>query len=72
MDPRLICVSTIARTVGRLLRVHFDGWEDDYDQWMDCDSVDIYPGNEKATVWLLIQALLENRTRLEFGQSKVV
>ena len=44
MDPRLICVSTISRTVGRLLRVHFDGWEDDYDQWMDCDSVDIYPG----------------------------
>ena len=19
------------------------GWEDDYDQWMDCESVDIYP-----------------------------
>ena len=44
MDPRLICVSTISRVVGRLLKVHFDGWEDDYDQWMDCDSVDIYPG----------------------------
>lgn len=43
MDPRLICVSTIARTVGRLLKVHFDGWEDDYDQWMDCETVDIYP-----------------------------
>ena len=25
------------------MRVHFDGWEDDYDQWMDCESVDIYP-----------------------------
>lgn len=43
MDPRLICVSTIARVVGRLLKVHFDGWEDDYDQWMDCENVDIYP-----------------------------
>jgi hypothetical protein len=43
MDPRLICVSTIARTVGRMLKVHFDGWEDDYDQWMDCENVDIYP-----------------------------
>ena len=21
----------------------FSGWEDDYDQWMDCESVDIYP-----------------------------
>ena len=38
-----ICVGTISRVVGRLLKVHFDGWEDDYDQWMDCESVDIYP-----------------------------
>ena len=43
MDPRLVCVSTISRVVGRLLKVHFDGWEDDYDQWMDCENVDIYP-----------------------------
>merc|ERR1719460_3390349 len=43
MDPRLVCVSTINRVVNRLLKVHFDGWEDDYDQWMDCESVDIYP-----------------------------
>ena len=43
MDPRLVCVSTINRVVNRLLKVHFDGWEEDYDQWMDCKSVDIYP-----------------------------
>merc|ERR1719193_3075858 len=43
MDPRLVCVSTVSRVVGHLLKVHFDGWEEDYDQWMDCDSVDIYP-----------------------------
>merc|ERR1719330_1841660 len=43
MDPRLVCVSTISRVVGRMLKVHFDGWEDEYDQWMDCESVDIYP-----------------------------
>jgi len=43
MDPRLVCVSTINRVVNRLLKVHFDGWEEDYDQWMDCESVDIYP-----------------------------
>ena len=23
--------------------MHFDGWEEDYDQWMDCECVDIYP-----------------------------
>jgi len=43
MDPKLVCVGTISRVVGRLLRVHFDGWVDFYDQWMDCECVDIYP-----------------------------
>lgn len=43
MDPKLICVATIEKVVGRLLRVHFDGWEEDYDQWMDARSPDIYP-----------------------------
>ena len=43
MDPRLVCVATIAKVVGRLLKVHFDGWDDEYDQWLDCESPDIYP-----------------------------
>lgn len=43
MDPRLVCVATISRVVGRLLKVHFDGWEDEYDQWLDCESPDMYP-----------------------------
>ncbi|XP_058121001.1 polycomb protein Sfmbt [Anopheles ziemanni] len=43
MDPRLICVATISRVVGRLLKVHFDGWDDEYDQWLDSESPDIYP-----------------------------
>ena len=43
MDPRLICVATISRVVGRLLKMHFDGWGDEYDQWVDSASADIYP-----------------------------
>ncbi|CAN8032500.1 unnamed protein product [Ixodes persulcatus] len=43
MEPRLICVGRITRVVGRLLRVHFDGWEDSYDQWCDCESPDLFP-----------------------------
>ncbi|XP_023014012.1 scm-related gene containing four mbt domains isoform X1 [Leptinotarsa decemlineata] len=43
MDPRLVCIATIAKVVGRLLKVHFDGWEEEYDQWLDCESPDIYP-----------------------------
>ncbi|KAG8436392.1 hypothetical protein GDO86_007480 [Hymenochirus boettgeri] len=43
MEPRLICVATVSRVVRRLLCIHFDGWDDEYDQWVDCDSPDIYP-----------------------------
>lgn len=43
MDPRLVCVATIAKVAGRLLKIHFDGWEEEYDQWLDCESSDIYP-----------------------------
>ena len=63
MDPRLICVSTISRIVGRLLKVHFDGWEDDYDQWMDCESVDIYPGEPGPCQTLLENSRLKEKAR---------
>lgn len=43
MMPQDLNVATISMTVGRLLKIHFDGWTDDYDQWMDCASPDIYP-----------------------------
>ncbi|KAJ7987822.1 hypothetical protein DPEC_G00330500 [Dallia pectoralis] len=43
MEPRLVCVATVTRVVHRLLRIHFDGWEDEYDQWVDCRSPDLYP-----------------------------
>ncbi|KAJ8298307.1 hypothetical protein KUTeg_024838 [Tegillarca granosa] len=43
MEPRLICVGTVNKVVGRLLKIHFDGWENEYDQWVDCESPDFYP-----------------------------
>ncbi|XP_063796447.1 lethal(3)malignant brain tumor-like protein 2 isoform X2 [Pseudophryne corroboree] len=43
MEPRLVCVATVKRVVQRLLRIHFDGWDDEYDQWVDIESPDIYP-----------------------------
>lgn len=43
MNPRLVCVATVKRCVGRLLLIHFDGWEDEFDQWVDHQSPDIYP-----------------------------
>uniref|UniRef100_A0A8C3EYP7 Mbt domain containing 1 n=2 Tax=Emydidae TaxID=8476 RepID=A0A8C3EYP7_CHRPI len=43
MEPRLVCVATVTRIIHRLLRIHFDGWEEEYDQWVDCESPDLYP-----------------------------
>ncbi|XP_059046568.1 polycomb protein Sfmbt-like [Achroia grisella] len=43
MDPRLVCVATIARVVADLLKVHFDGWGTEYDQWLWAHSTDVYP-----------------------------
>ncbi|XP_049868291.1 polycomb protein Sfmbt isoform X2 [Pectinophora gossypiella] len=43
MDPRLVCVATIARVVSDLLKVHFDGWGAEYDQWLWAHSTDMYP-----------------------------
>uniref|UniRef100_A0AAV2LVA1 THAP-type domain-containing protein n=1 Tax=Knipowitschia caucasica TaxID=637954 RepID=A0AAV2LVA1_KNICA len=43
MQPNLVCVAMVKRCVGRLLLIHFDGWDQEYDQWVDCQSPDIYP-----------------------------
>merc|ERR1712048_899023 len=43
MEPSLVCVATVKQIAGRLLRIGFDGWGDEYDQWVDCYSSDIYP-----------------------------
>ncbi|KAM9424731.1 lethal(3)malignant brain tumor-like protein 2 isoform 2-T3 [Pholidichthys leucotaenia] len=43
MEPRLVCVATIKRCVRRLLLIHFDGWDEEFDQWVDHQSPDIYP-----------------------------
>lgn len=43
IDPRYVCAATVARVAGWLLRITFDGWTDEFDQWIDCESPDIYP-----------------------------
>ncbi len=43
IEPNLICVATVVAVVNRLLRISFDGWDDDYDQWIDFESENIYP-----------------------------
>ena len=39
VEPHLICVGTIAAKKGRLIKIHYEGWEDAYDQLFDYRSV---------------------------------
>ena len=43
MKPNMIYVATVVAVVDRLIRVHFDGWDSEFDQWIDFESCDIYP-----------------------------
>ncbi|UJR22368.1 hypothetical protein I4U23_025430 [Adineta vaga] len=43
MAPHLVCVATIANVADNLIRVRFDGWGDEFEQWIDCQSTNIYP-----------------------------
>ncbi|CAL8079707.1 unnamed protein product [Orchesella dallaii] len=43
LNPEFICPATISNVAGHLLKIHFDEWEEEYDQWVDARSVDIYP-----------------------------
>nr|XP_023027008.1 lethal(3)malignant brain tumor-like protein 3 isoform X1 [Leptinotarsa decemlineata]XP_023027014.1 lethal(3)malignant brain tumor-like protein 3 isoform X1 [Leptinotarsa decemlineata]XP_023027020.1 lethal(3)malignant brain tumor-like protein 3 isoform X1 [Leptinotarsa decemlineata] len=41
--PSYFCVFTVAETVGYRIRLHFDGYPDNYDFWCNADSMDIFP-----------------------------
>ncbi|XP_071836308.1 lethal(3)malignant brain tumor-like protein 4 isoform X2 [Apostichopus japonicus] len=42
-NPLLVRVATIADIEDYKVKVHFDGWDDSYDYWVDDDSPDIHP-----------------------------
>ncbi|KAL1494237.1 hypothetical protein ABEB36_009860 [Hypothenemus hampei] len=41
--PSYFCVLTVVDTVGYRIRLHFDGYPDNYDFWTNADSMDIFP-----------------------------
>nr|XP_006112075.1 lethal(3)malignant brain tumor-like protein 3 isoform X3 [Pelodiscus sinensis]XP_025043601.1 lethal(3)malignant brain tumor-like protein 3 isoform X3 [Pelodiscus sinensis] len=41
--PSLFCVLTIAEVQGYRMRLHFDGYSEYYDFWVNADSPDIHP-----------------------------
>lgn len=42
-NPILIRVATIIEVDEFRVKVHFDGWSDSYDYWLDDDCPDIHP-----------------------------
>ncbi|KAL9953264.1 hypothetical protein ACROYT_G040653 [Oculina patagonica] len=42
-NPSLVRAATVAEVNEYRLRIHFDGWDDIYDDWFDADSLDLYP-----------------------------
>ncbi|XP_069052054.1 lethal(3)malignant brain tumor-like protein 3 isoform X2 [Lepisosteus oculatus] len=42
-NPMLIRVVTIVDTDDHRIKIHFDGWGDEYDYWVDTDSPEIHP-----------------------------
>ncbi|XP_069777211.1 lethal(3)malignant brain tumor-like protein 4 isoform X3 [Narcine bancroftii] len=42
-NPMLIRVATVADTDDQRIKIHFDGWNSNYDYWLDADHPDIHP-----------------------------
>ncbi|XP_055489719.1 lethal(3)malignant brain tumor-like protein 4 isoform X2 [Leucoraja erinacea] len=42
-NPLLIRVATVADTDDQRIKIHFDGWNHNYDYWLDADHPDIHP-----------------------------
>lgn len=41
--PSLFCVVSVAEVQGYRMRLHFDGFPDVHDYWVNADSIDIFP-----------------------------
>lgn len=41
--PAYFCVLTVSEVIGYRVRLHFDGFPENYDFWVNADSMDIFP-----------------------------
>ncbi|XP_022916154.1 lethal(3)malignant brain tumor-like protein 4 isoform X2 [Onthophagus taurus] len=41
--PSYFCILTVAEVIGYRMRLHFDGYPDNYDFWTNADSMNIFP-----------------------------
>ncbi len=47
-NPILVRVATVVDVDSHRMLLHFDGWTDQYDYWVDDDSRDIHPPDGAA------------------------
>lgn len=41
--PKYFCVLTVSEVIGYRIRLHFDGYSENYDFWVNADSMEIFP-----------------------------
>ena len=42
-NPTLVRAATVTDIEGYRVKIHFDGWDEIYDDWFEADSTDIHP-----------------------------
>ena len=42
-NPTLVRAATVADIEEYRLKIHFDGWDELYDDWFEADSTDVHP-----------------------------
>uniref|UniRef100_A0A672MDK7 SAM domain-containing protein n=1 Tax=Sinocyclocheilus grahami TaxID=75366 RepID=A0A672MDK7_SINGR len=67
-NPALIRVATVVHTDDHRLRVHFDGWTEEYDYWIDADSPDIHPAGWCAKTGHPLQPPITPRDMFETSE----
>lgn len=67
-NPLLIRVATIVDVQLHSIKIHFDGWSDAYDYWVDDDSPEIHPVNWCAKTGHPLQRPINSNNIIPQGQ----
>ncbi|XP_065125045.1 lethal(3)malignant brain tumor-like protein 3 isoform X1 [Paramisgurnus dabryanus] len=67
-NSALIRVATVVDTDDHRLQIHFDGWTNDYDYWIDADSPDIHPAGWCAKTGHPLQPPVSSQDMFEVSE----
>ena len=69
LNPRFIRVASVIHRQTHSIKIHYDGWDEKYDYWVDDDSSDIHPVNWCAKTGHLLQIPPHYRHRKDYETS---